>query len=190
MEDYTRLEQSSMSSNSKCRESYSYTAHFAMTSTYPRPFFLLFTVPPLRAVGAPSRSSIELALLRDVVDGRGGGGCIAGPPAAGGGVPAVVDTERGGRPFGVGPCPGPGPKAGLVPSCDAPAPVDGRLSGVVPSCEIDGGRWSVGGPEDALPTLTDRLCGPGPLGGGGVARAEAVALFGSFLLTHFLSSGS
>jgi hypothetical protein len=84
---------------------------------------------------------MELALLRDVVDGRGGGACIAGPglgpPAAAGGpaaVAAVVDTERGGRPFGVG------PKAGLVPSGDAPAPVDGRLSGVVPSCEIDGGR--------------------------------------------------
>lgn len=113
-----------------------------MTSTYPRPFFLLLTVPPLRAVGAPSKSSMELALLRDVVDGRGGGGCIVGLPAAEPGAPAavaaVVDTERGGRPFGVGP--GPGPKAGLVPNGDAPAPVDGRLSGVVPNCEIDGGR--------------------------------------------------
>lgn len=110
-----------------------------MTSMYPRPFFLPLTVPPFRAVGAPRRSSIELALLRDVVDGRGGGACIAGPPAAGGpGVPAavaaVVDTERGGRPFDVA------PNAGLVPIGDAPAPVDGRLSGVVPSCEIDGGR--------------------------------------------------
>lgn len=131
-----------------------------MTSTYPRPFFLLLTVPPLRAVGAPRRSSIELALLRDVVDGRGGGGCIAGPglgPLATPGVPAVgaavVDTERGGSPFG----PGPDPNAGLVPNGDAPAAVDGRLSGVVPNCEIDGGRWSIGGPDDVLPTLTDRL---------------------------------
>lgn len=41
-----------------------------------------------------------------------------------------------------------------------------------------------------LLALTDRLGGTGPLGGGGVARADAVALFGSFLLTHFLSSGS
>lgn len=131
-----------------------------MTSTYPRPFFLLLTVPPLRAVGAPRRSSMELALLRDVVDGRGGGGCIAGPrlgPLAAGGVPAavtaVVDTERGGSPFGA-----PDPNAGLVPNVDdAPAPVDGRLSGVVPSCDMDGGRWSMGGPEDVLPMLTDRL---------------------------------
>lgn len=159
---------------------------------YPLPFFLLLTVPPLRAAGAPRRSSIELALLRAVVDGRGGGACIAGPklgpPAAAvrPAAAAVVDTERGGRPFSVGP----GPNAGLVPNGDAPAPVDGRLSGVVPNCDMDGGRWSMGGPEDALPTLTERLCGPRPLGGGGVARAEAVALLGSFLLTHFLSSGS
>jgi hypothetical protein len=162
---------------------------------YPLPFFLLLTVPPLRAVGAPSKSSMELALLRDVVDGRGGGGCIAGPgfgpPAGSAGlaaVAAVVDTERGGSPFGLGP--GPVPNAGLVPNGDAPVPVDGRLSGVAPSCDMDGGRWSIGGPEEALPTLTDRLCGPGPLGGGGVARADTVALLGSFLLTHFLSSGS
>lgn len=102
---------------------------------------------------------MELALLRDVVDGRGGGGCIAdprlGPLAAGdepAAVAAVVDTDRGGSPFGAI------PKAGLVPNDDAPAPpVDGRLSGVAPSCDMDGGRWSMGGPEDALPTLTDRL---------------------------------
>lgn len=140
---------------------------------------------------------MELALLRDVVDGRGGGAaCIVG--AAAGtpvvvveevGVAAVVDTERGGSPFGKGP--GPDPNAGLVPNGDAPAPVEGRLSGVVPSCEMEGGRCSMGGgPEDVLPTLAERLCGPGPLGGGGVARADAVALLGSFLLTHFLSSGS
>lgn len=169
--------------------------HFAITSTYPLPFFLLLTVPPLRAVGAPRRSSIELALLREVVDGRGGAACGVGPPGPGGrllvlataaAAPAAeaLDTDRGGIPFKD---PGAGP---LVLT-----PVEGRLSGVVPNCDIDSGRCNPpgggGATEDALlPTLTDRLCGPGPLGGGGVARAEAIALLGSFLLTHFLSSGS
>ena len=43
-----------------------------MTSTYPRPFFPFFTVPPFRAPGAPKRSSIELA-LPVAVPGRDGG---------------------------------------------------------------------------------------------------------------------
>jgi hypothetical protein len=136
-------------------------------------------VAPFRACGAPRRSSIELALLRDVA-GREGG---ARPELELGGVApaAPVDTER------VGPSGAPGggiPNSAGLSERDggAPVPVDGRLFGAV------GGRCeAIGG---ALLALADLLGGKGPLGGGGVERAVAVALLGSFLLTHFFSSGS
>lgn len=142
----------------------------------------------MRAWGAPSRSSMELAVLRDV-EGRGGG---ARPELEPGGMGAgPVDAARGNplAPPGTGTPREPG-NPGLPARDGGPAPVDGRLSIDVPRSEIDGGRCNMGGPEAVLPPLTDLLCGIGPFGGGGVARAEAVALFGSFLLTHFLSSGS
>lgn len=64
---------------------------------------------------------------------------------------------------------------------------------ILPSLGIDGLLVRVGeaaadimegGPPIALTDLF------GPLGGGGVALAPTVALPGSFLLTHFLRSGS
>lgn len=75
-----------------------------------------------------------------------------------------------------------------------PRPTDGEVEdggrGGVPSlgmlvldgrggAELDGGSPPM--------ALTLRL---GPFGGGGVARADTLAEFGSFLLTHFLRSGS
>lgn len=114
---------------------------------------------------------MELALLSDVGGREGGAEPAAGP----GGVPpaAVVEAGRGmpGPPTGGGaeteglPVLGGG---GALPA------VDGRLPGE-----------EVGGAE-----LWLRDLGAGPFGGGGVARAEAVALLGSFLFTHFFSSGS
>lgn len=47
-----------------------------------------------------------------------------------------------------------------------------------------GGARRVG----ATLALTERFGGAGPLGGGGVACVEAVALLGSFLLTHLFRS--
>lgn len=128
-------------------------------------------------------------MLRDV-EGLGGG---ASPELEPGGVGAgPVEAARGNPlgPPGTGTPREPPPNPGLPASGGMPPPVDGRLSIDVPSSDIDGGRCNMGGPEDALPALADLLCGIGPFGGGGVARAVAVALFGSFLLTHFLSSGS
>lgn len=130
---------------------------------------------------------MELAVLREV-EGRGGG---ASPELEPGGVGAGPVEAARGNPLGP---PGTGTPRELgntgLPARGAPVPVDGRLSIDVPSSDIDGGRCNMGGIEDVLPALADLLCGMGPFGGGGVARAVAVALLGSFLLTHFLSSGS
>lgn len=49
---------------------------------------------------------------------------------------------------------------------------------------------AIGGPTggEGWPPLADRLGGADPLGGGGVDTAAGLALLGSFLLTHLLSS--
>lgn len=56
-------------------------SYLAITSTYPLPFFPFLTVPPLRACGAPIRSSMLLALLMLVggLDGGADGGPEGGP---------------------------------------------------------------------------------------------------------------
>ena len=136
---------------------------------------------------------MELALLKGIA-GRGG----VNPELEIGGVErgAPVDADRGiplGNP-GIGT-----PKADRegLPAGDGRAPlVDGRLSKPAWLTDRidDEGGWcgATGGPsvEDMLPALVDLLCGADPFGGGGVARAEALELFGSFLLTHFFKSAS
>lgn len=92
-----------------------------------------------------------------------------------GGVTAapVVDAARGGTlaALGRGPVP-------LV--SDGPSVLDGgRLF------DKGGGTGPPVGGREAGVVVRD-----GPFGGGGVARTEAVALLGSFLFTHFFSSGS
>lgn len=159
----------------KKRKTQVYNGYWAITSTY-RPFFFPFPAGPLRTVGAPSKSSIELALLKEV-EGLGGG---ANPPELPGGVGAAapVDTDRGNG----GGAPNPDGGAGLPDiggGANAPADDDGRLAALAIGGVAVGGRLAV------LPVL---LAGPA-LGGGGVA-AEGVAELGSFLLTHFLSSVS
>lgn len=149
--------------------------YLAITSTY-RPFFFPFPEGPLRAVGAPNKSSIELALLKEV-EGLDGG---AKPPELPGGVGAAapVDTDRGNG----GGAPSPDGGAGLPDiggSANAPADDDGRLVALAIGGVAVGGRLAV------LPVL---LAGPARGGGGGAAAA--VAELGSFLLTHFLSSVS
>lgn len=106
---------------------------------------------------------MELAWLRDVA-GRGGAAILELDP---GGVTAapVADAARGGTLGALGGAPIPLVSDGLSPlDCGRLPPVGGTEAGVV---------------------LRD-----GAFGGGGVARAEAVALLGSFLFTHFFSSGS
>jgi hypothetical protein len=126
---------------------------------------------PLRACGAPIRSSIELALLRDVA-GRDGGG----PPGPDGvGTVPPLETDRaigpgGGTPSEDGP---------LEAIGGAPADVEGRLSELT---AIGGGP--IGG---VLVALTVLAGGAETFGGGGVARTGAL-LSGSFLLTHFFRS--
>ena len=142
-----------------------------MTSTY-LPFFFPRAVPPLRACGAPSKSSIELALLRDV-EGLGGG---AKPPELPGGVGAAapVETDRG---IGGG-TPNVDGGAGLPESGGgAPADDDGRL----PALDAIGGVAAGG-------TLAPLVVLLGPIRGGGGGAAAGVALLGSFLLTHFFRS--
>lgn len=150
----------------------------AITSTY-RPFFLPRPVLPLRADGAPSKSSIELAWLNEV-EGLGGPAELPGrdeaPPAGG---TAPVETDRAGPNAGV--CGRPSEDdAGLLDSGGGGAPADepGRLP--------DAAGTAGGG---MLLPLALLLGGAEAFGGGGVARA-GVALLGSFPLTHFLSSSS
>jgi hypothetical protein len=126
-------------------------------------------------VGAPRRSSIELAWVKEDA-GRGGG-----PPELPGGVgtAAPVDTER-----------GIAPRDGGTPSPEN-AGLDERGGGGISLAE-DWGRLpalDMGGPTGGgmLPELAARLGGAEPRGGGGVARTAAAEL-GSFLLTHFLRS--
>jgi hypothetical protein len=130
----------------------------------------------LRACGAPSKSSIELALLNDVA---GLGGAPAELPG-GVGKTAPVDTDRG---IAGGGAPSEG-GAGLADTDGgAPAEEDGRLP-EAPAC----GGVAIAGGGPPLP-LIDLLGGAEPFGGGGVPRVGA-ALPGSFLLTHFFSSVS
>lgn len=123
-------------------------------------------------------------MLSDVA-GREGG---ARPGPEPGGVEAAgpVETDRGMlAPAGSGaPVEG---KAGLSER-DGASPDGGRLSDSVAVAEAGAGPLeAVGGaPADgAPPVLAVLLCGAGPFGGGGVARAAALALVGSFLFTHF-----
>jgi hypothetical protein len=126
-------------------------------------------VLPLRAWGAPIKSSIELACVRDE-EGRGGGPLEL---PGGVGIAAPVETDRGAIPE----------KPGLEDNNGGAA------------AEEDGGRLpetDIGGIGDApfggmLPELAARLGGADPRGGGGVAWTGAL-LPGSFLLTHFFRS--
>ena len=67
------------------------TLYFAITSTYPLPFFPFLTVPPFLACGIPIKSSMLLAPLIPVagLDGGAEGGPDGGPVA-----------ERAGAAFG------------------------------------------------------------------------------------------
>lgn len=157
--------------------------HFAMTSTYLPFFFPLEAAAPFRACGAPSKSSIELALLSDVAGREGGARPDPGP----GGVEAAAPVETGRGMFAPagGGTPREDDRAGL-PERDGALPVGGRLSDPVTAAEAEAGPLeAIGGAPAALLVLPVLLCGAGPFGGGGVARAAALALFGSFLLTHF-----
>lgn len=146
------------------------TPHWAITSTY-LPFFFPRAVPPLRTCGAPSKSSIELALLRDV-EGLGGG---AKPPELPGGVDAAapVETDR-----GSGGTPSVDGGAGL-PEIGGGAPADDE--GRLPALDAIGGVAAGG-------TLVPLVVLLGPIRGGGGGAAAGVALLGSFLLTHFFKS--
>ena len=158
--------------------------YLAITSTY-RPFFLPRPpAAPFLAVGAPSKSSIELALLSDV-DGRDGGASPspgAEPAELPGGVcvgaAAPVDTDRG--------------RGGGAPSDEDSAGLPAIDGGAAPApgpADDDGRLDIIGGVLAALAVLVVLLGGPIRLGGGG-GVADGVALLGSFLLTHFFSSVS
>lgn len=112
---------------------------------------------------------MEFALLKA---GRGGGG----PVAFGGFGTAPLEADRPIVSIGRGT-----PSESLEAIGGAPPEVDGRLSGFIGTGEGAGGGILV-----ALPVLVG---GAEAFGGGGVART-GVALLGSFLLTHFLSSVS
>lgn len=145
--------------------------YLAITSTY-LPFFFPLTVLPLRACGAPIRSSIELALPRDDL-GRDGGGVSPVPDTVF--IGASLEADRGAG------------RAGGSPSEDCPLVGIGRAS-----AEVDGrpselaafGGGPIGGSLAALATLDG---GAEAFGGGGVART-GVPPSGSFLLTHFFRS--
>jgi hypothetical protein len=151
-----------------------------MTSTYPRPFLPFFPAAPFLppAVGGPSKSSIELALLI-LVPGRLGGTVAALP------LPVLTFSAEGvPKPPSVG-------GGGTLPFA--------LLSDGVPSIsdEVDAarcgganpGRGEGVGPESGAP-LTFRS-GPAPaLGGGGVAEGDGVFSAPAFLLTHLFNSGS
>jgi hypothetical protein len=135
---------------------------------------------------------MELALLKA---GRGGvkpeldiGGVARGAPVdADRGIPlgnpeeGTAKEDREGLPVGDG---------------RAAFPVDGRLpkpAWLTDRIDDEGGCCGATGgssAEDMLPALVDLLCGADPFGGGGVARADALEPFGSFLLIHFFKSAS
>lgn len=115
---------------------------------------------------------MELALLNDVA-GRGGGG--KDEPIGGVGMAALVEADRAVPSIGGGAASEGG--AGLLDS-DGGAPADdgGLLSSPKPMLAAGGA---------VLPLAL--LLGADALGGGGVPR-DTLALFGSFLLTHFFNS--
>jgi len=148
------------------------------------------TVPPaFRGAGAPSKSSILLALLIAVA-GRLIGGAKPAPGTMGG-VPELAVLW------------GPPISAGLALLAGVPRPDGGPLEaerggatilGIETLLDMRGGAPALGmtvavGGRGAPVELILRL-GPVALGGGGVALALAVALPGSFLFTHFFRSGS
>ena len=148
----------------------------AITSTYLPPLFLPFAVPPFLGPGAPSKSSILLALLILVAGRLGGadaGGAPASPPPIGGGAEAdgkpvcgvAGEAAMDGGPEG-------GPLAGVMTREGGPD-IGGPDTG-----------GPAGGPAAPLALLL------GPLGGGGVAADGVAASAPPFLLTHFLRSGS
>lgn len=115
-----------------------------MTSTYLPFFFPLEPAGPLRAVGAPSKSSIEVALLRDGA-GRGGApGGVAVPGTVAGRDDGVLDPGG----------------AGLAEIDGGPPERDG---GLPPSPGAAGGTLG----------LAVRVEGPA-FGGGGVLRADVL----------------
>lgn len=161
--------------------------YFAITSTYPLPFFPLLTVPPFLACGSPIRSSILPAPLAAV--GGLDGGADATPTEATRFPPAFAvgtagDAVRVGVAFPDG-----GPESrwidgegcrtliGGVSVC--PGITDGKGgTGGVAFLDIDDG----GGPPAALTALDG-----GPLGGGAFGASVAAGA-GPFLLTHFFNS--
>jgi hypothetical protein len=160
--------------------------HFAMTSTY-RPFLFPLADPPaalLLGAGAPSKSSMSLALLSDVTGLLGG--LLSGAPklpGVGGPLAAALDmlaTLCGMltlRPMdGAGASPGP-----LV------TPALGR-GGALPRPSTPGPRWLSPRPPFGVGA------GAGGVergGGGGVAEgAGEVAAAPAALLTHLPKSGS
>jgi hypothetical protein len=131
-------------------------------------------VLPLRAVGAPIKSSIELAWVK-VEDGRRGGPLEL---PGGVGIDAPVETDRG-RGGGASP---------EIPGLEERGAALDEEGGRLPEADIGGSGGTGGAPFGGmLPELVVRLGGRDPLGGGGVARTGA-ALPGSFLLTHFFKS--
>jgi hypothetical protein len=143
----------------------------AITSTYLPPLFLALTVPPFLGPGAPSKSSMLLALLI-LVAGRLGGAEAGGPPVI---PPSGGGAEADGKPVcGV---------AGDAVSEGGPE--GGPLAGV----KVRDGGPDIGGPAGGAAAPLALLLG-GPLGGGGVAADGVAASAPPFLLIHFLRSGS
>ena len=157
--------------------------YFAITSTYPRPFFAFFTVPPFLACGTPIKSSIPIAPLCPVA------GLEGGPDGGPAGEP---DTPRGLESGGA---------AALLSIAGVivrEACRDAGLDDMVvldgPGMFMDGlavaiGRGGTGGAlvmvwGGGAPTALTALDG-GPLGGGGRgALAFSCSAGSAFLLTH------
>ena len=144
----------------------------AMTSTYLPPFFF-FALGPLRACGAPSKSSMLLAVLIPVPGLEGGPDANGGLASAGGlAGPSLSDGTPG------------------VLARDPGPPIGGGIDELRGGIEV-GGRRPVGGPAGWFgPPDALRAVAGGPLGGGGVAAGFDASDGPAFLLIHFLSSGS
>lgn len=110
------------------------------------------------------------------MDGREGG---ASPDPGGGGVAFAAPYDKDlGNAFGGGVA-----RDGVAGLPERSGATEG---GVIVAANVG----PFGGAAAPLPELEALLCGPGPLGGGGVAWAAVLALLGSFLLTHFFKFGS
>ena len=153
-----------------------------MTSTYRPPFFF-FAPAPFLACGAPSKSSILLALLIDVLGLEGGPDAAPneGRASVGGFGPSLSEGASDGR-----------------PGVEALDPGKARGGGIEelrcsPGLDVGGRRDPLGGPIGGAAPPDALLAAPegGPLlGGGGVAAGLPVSVEPPFLFTHFLSSGS